>query len=173
MRPVSTGTYRRPRVARPRAHGVCVSRDVRLLLAVGVMAGAADLHHVNLGRVLALLAAILAALRRGATTGLARTLLLLTLVRHLNLLISSTRCSGRGILTQVSTRDPAKVKPEEGMRDEEEEAVFIHPSSLHSSLIPLPSSLPFTVPAGRRCGRALCRRRLRVGCRVEWGWSCR
>src|SRR5437763_5396119 len=38
-----------------------------------MMAGAADLHHVNLGRVLALLAAILAVLRRGATAGRARS----------------------------------------------------------------------------------------------------
>src|SRR5215203_2704132 len=55
-----------------------------LSTAVRVMTGAADLHHVNLGRVLALLAAILAALRSRTAAGLARALLLL-LVRHLNL----------------------------------------------------------------------------------------
>ena len=47
------------------------------------MAGAAYLHHVNLGRVLTLLAAILAVLRRGAAARLARALLPLSLVRHL------------------------------------------------------------------------------------------
>src|SRR5438270_2114751 len=67
--------------------------DVKLLLlAVRVVTGAADFHHVNLGRVLALLAAILAVLRRGATTRRARALVLRLLVRHLNPPPFSTRC---------------------------------------------------------------------------------
>src|SRR2546423_10558489 len=48
-----------------------------------MMAGAAYLHHVNLGRVLTLLAAILAVLGRLAAARLARALLPLILVRHL------------------------------------------------------------------------------------------
>ena len=53
------------------------------LSAVGVVAGAADLHHVNLGRVLTLLATVLAALRRLAAAGFARALVLSLLVCHL------------------------------------------------------------------------------------------
>ena len=73
------------------------------LTAVGVVAGAADLHHVNLGRVLTLLAAILAALRRGAAAGLSRALVLRLLVSHL--VPPSCKRRGRGCyVTQVSSR---------------------------------------------------------------------
>jgi hypothetical protein len=61
--------------------------------AGGVVAGAADLHHVHLRRVLALLRAVLAALRRRAVAGLASALVLL-LVRHLNLLVFDCSWSG-------------------------------------------------------------------------------
>ena len=73
------------------------------LTAVGVVAGAAYLHHVNLGRVLTLLAAILAALRRGAAAGLSRALVLRLLVSHL--VPPSCKRRGRGcFMPQVSSR---------------------------------------------------------------------
>src|SRR5919205_1660798 len=71
-------------------HSPLVTCDCsRVLAAVGVVAGAAYLHHVDLGRVLALLATVLAVLRRGAAAGLTRALVLTVLVGHLrsNLLL--------------------------------------------------------------------------------------
>ena len=81
-----------------------------------MMAGAADFHHVNLGRVLALLAAILAALLGGATTGLARALVLRPLVRHLSLPPFSTRRSR--VWPKFRTAPPQRSSPEEVMSDE-------------------------------------------------------
>src|ERR1700760_1000165 len=87
-----------------------------------MMTGAADLHHVNLGRVLALLAAILAALRRRTTARRARALALRLFVSHFR--VTSFNCSSRSgnvCVSQVSTRDAAKVKPKikDGRRKDE------------------------------------------------------
>src|SRR5437763_5020367 len=97
-----------------------------------MMAGAADLHHVNLGRVFALLAAILAVLRRGATAGRARALVLRLLVRHLNLppFFDSSR-SGSFAPSFIPRRHKGQARRRDeggGMRDEED--AFFHPSSL-------------------------------------------
>src|SRR5215213_6419201 len=62
--------------------------------AVGVVAGAGYFEVYVLRRVLALLAAILTALRRRAVAGLARALVLRPLVRHLNLLVFDCSWSG-------------------------------------------------------------------------------
>ena len=73
------------------------------LPAVWVVAGATDLHHVNLGRVLALLAAILAVLGRAAAAGFARALVRILLVSHL--VPPSCKRRGRGrLVPQVSSR---------------------------------------------------------------------
>lgn len=55
-----------------------------LLCARRVMTATADLHYANLGRILALLAAILAALRRSASACFARALIACLLVCHFN-----------------------------------------------------------------------------------------
>jgi hypothetical protein len=99
-----------PRFIRSAHAAFCVSGDVGLLLAIGVMAGAADLHHVNLGRVLALFAAILAVLRRGAAASLTRALSLF-LVSHLEHSSSFESLLSGCCLPLVSTRNAAKVKP--------------------------------------------------------------
>src|SRR5579885_2865646 len=78
---------------------------------------------------------------------------------------------GNVCVSQVSTREAGKVKPkskdEGGRRTDEVKTVLL------SSFILPPSSLPLTVLAGRRCGRAPCRPGFRAGCRVARGWSCR
>ena len=64
-------------------------RPEDLLLAVLMVASAADLHHVDFGRVLTFLAAILAVLRRRATARLARAGVVPRFVSHLELTSSS------------------------------------------------------------------------------------
>jgi hypothetical protein len=77
-----------------------------------MMAGATDFHHVNLGRVFALLAAILAARSRRAAARLARALVLRLVVSHFR--VTSFNCSpsvGNVCVSQVSTREAIEVKP--------------------------------------------------------------
>src|SRR5215207_167276 len=88
--------------------------------AVRVVAGAGYFEADGLRRVLALLRAVLAALRRGAVAGLASALGLLPLVRHLNLLVFD--CSWSGYLWPKFR--PGAARKSRCLLDDDADALF-------------------------------------------------
>src|SRR5947209_7245618 len=110
-----------------------------------MMAGAAYLHHVNLGRVLTLLAAILAVLRRLAAARLARALLPLILVRHLKPPPLSSRRGRELFGPSFNPRRRKGQAPEEGKRQrakvETRAALLVF--TFDFCLLPLAFCLPY------------------------------
>jgi len=80
MMPTMGGQFfvRLPAIREELPGGTVFSSTLRMVT------GAANLHHVHFGRILALFAAIFAALRRRTPAGLARAFIFFPLISHLN-----------------------------------------------------------------------------------------
>src|SRR3712207_4827533 len=77
-------------------------------------------------------------------------------------------------VSQDGEKAKGKRQKAKGKNEDKEKSIKVLRATArpHLCLLPFALCLP-TALAGRRCGRAPCLRRLRAGCRVGGGWSCR